>query len=382
MTSDDSARTTTTAVPADPGTTTPSRAALATRGTVRREGVTVSRAGRRRALPVSGAGLVLLPLSVALAVTVGAAGLSVGDVFQSVAAHLGLPVDPPSPLRDAIVWELRLPRVLLATLVGGGLAVCGAVLQTLTRNPLADPYLLGISSGASTGAVAVLILGLGSGAATALTAGAFAGSLAAFCCVLLLAGATPGGSLRVVLAGVAVSQLFSALTSLVVIWAGDAQSTRGVTFWLLGSLASASWGSAVLCAAVAGAGLAVCWAAAPALDALALGRELAASLGVAPGRTRLVLLVTTALMTAVLVAASGAIGFVGLVVPHAVRFLVGARHRVLLPACALYGAIFLLWADTAARTLFSPREVPVGILTALIGVPAFAVIMRGKGARS
>ncbi|GAA4195568.1 iron chelate uptake ABC transporter family permease subunit [Streptosporangium oxazolinicum] len=376
MTSDDSVRTTTTAVPADPeAPATPSRAA-------RRGTVAASRTRRRRALSAGGAGLVLLPLSVALAVTVGAAGLSVGDVCQIIAAHLGLPVESPSPLRDAIVWELRLPRVLLATLVGGGLAMCGAVLQTLTRNPLADPYLLGISSGASTGAVAVLILGLGSGAAAALTAGAFAGSLAAFCCVLILAGATPGGSLRVVLAGVAVSQLFGALTSLVVIWAGDAQSTRGVTFWLLGSLASATWGTALLCAGVTVVGLAVCWAASPALDALAFGREVAASLGVAPGRTQLVLLVTTALSTAVLVAASGAIGFVGLVVPHAVRFLVGIRHRVLLPACALYGAIFLLWADTAARTLFSPREVPVGVLTALIGVPAFAIIMRGKSARS
>jgi iron complex transport system permease protein len=344
--------------------------------------VTASQASWRRSLPVVGTGLVLLPLSVALAVTVGAANLSVGDVFLTIAAHLGLPVQSLSPLDDAIVWELRLPRVLLATLVGGGLAVCGAVLQALTRNPLADPYLLGISSGASTGAVAVLILGLGSGAAAALTAGAFAGSLTAFCCVLALIGATPGGSLRVVLAGVAVSQLFSALTSLVVIWAGDAQSTRGVTFWLLGSLASASWGTTALCAVATGIGLALCWAASPALDAFAFGREAAASLGVAPGRTQLILLVTTALSTAVLVAASGAIGFVGLIVPHAVRFLAGSRHRVLLPASALYGAIFLLWADTAARTLFSPREVPVGVLTALIGVPAFAVIMRGRSAGS
>ncbi|WP_347943027.1 iron chelate uptake ABC transporter family permease subunit [Sphaerisporangium sp. TRM90804] len=365
MTADDLPRAAAGAVPAGP-----------------RAPATASPAVRRRSLTMLGAGLVLLPLSVAVAVTVGAAGLSVGEVFVTVAAHLGLPVDPLSPLRDAIVWELRLPRVLLAALVGGGLAVCGAVLQALTRNPLADPYLLGISSGASTGAVAVLILGLGSGAAAALTAGAFAGSIAAFCCVLALIGAAPGGSLRVVLAGVAVSQLFSALTSLVVIWAGDAQSTRGVTFWLLGSLASASWSAAALCAAATGAGLALCWAASPALDAFAFGREAAASLGVAPGRTQLVLLVTTALATAVLVAASGAIGFVGLVVPHAVRFLAGTRHRVLLPAAALYGAIFLLWADTAARTLFSPREVPVGVLTALIGVPAFAVLMRGRSTGS
>ncbi|MBB5135397.1 iron complex transport system permease protein [Thermocatellispora tengchongensis] len=317
-----------------------------------------------------------LPLSVALAVTVGAADLSIGDMFRSVAAHLGLPVAALPPLQDAIVWELRLPRVLLAALVGGGLAVCGAVLQALTRNPLADPYLLGISSGASTGAVAILILGLGS--AATLTVGAFAGSVAAFCCVLALAGAGMASPVRVVLAGVAVSQLFGAVTSLIVIWAGDAHSTRSVTFWLLGSLASATWSGAALCAAAAGIALAVCWAAAPALDAFAFGREAAESMGVSPVRTQLTLLIVTALSTSALVAASGAIGFVGLIVPHAVRFLAGSRHRVLLPACALYGAIFLLWADTAARALFAPREIPVGVLTALIGVPAFAAVMRRR----
>ncbi|MEU4835166.1 iron chelate uptake ABC transporter family permease subunit [Streptosporangium sp. NPDC023615] len=339
----------------------------------------VTRRGRwPGAITLGGAGLVALVLSVALAVTVGAAGLSVGEVFQSLAARLGLPVTPLPPLQDAIVWELRLPRVLLAVLVGGGLAVCGAVLQALTRNPLADPYLLGISSGASTGAVAVLILGLGS--AATLTTGAFAGSIAAFCCVLALAGTGAASAVRVVLAGVAVSQLFGAVTSLIVIWAGDAHGTRSVTFWLLGSLASASWSGVALCAAGAGLALVVCWAAAPALDAFAFGRETAASLGVSPGRTQLTLMVVTALGTSALVSASGAIGFVGLVVPHAVRFLAGSRHRSLLPACALYGGIFLLWADTAARAVFAPREIPVGVLTALIGVPAFAVVMRrGRG---
>ncbi|WP_228011480.1 FecCD family ABC transporter permease [Nonomuraea phyllanthi] len=170
--------------------------------------------------------------------------------------------------------------------------------------------------------------------------------------------------------------MFSALTSLTVIWAADAQSTRGVTFWLLGSLASASWASAGLCAAVAAAGMLACLPACSALDAFAFGREAAASLGIAPARTELLLFTVTALTTAVLVAASGAIGFVGLIVPHAVRALTGGRHRVLLPACALYGGVFLLAADTVARTAFAPREIPVGVLTALIGVPAFALVLR------
>jgi iron complex transport system permease protein len=248
------------------------------------------------------------------------------------------------------------------------------VLQALTRNPLADPYLLGVSSGASTGAVMVLVLAVGTGAG-ALAAGAFAGSLLAFCCVLAMIGMKSAGQVRVVLAGVVVSQLFSALTSLIVIWAGDAQSTRGVTFWLLGSLAPATWARVALCAVIAAAGFLACWAASPALDAFAFGRETAASLGVAPARIEPALFVVTALITAALVAASGAIGFVGLIVPHAVRALVGSRHRALLPACALYGGAFLLGADTVARAAFVPREIPVGVLTALIGVPAFAVIL-------
>ncbi|MFI7615947.1 FecCD family ABC transporter permease [Nonomuraea terrae] len=329
---------------------------------------------RGTAVAIAG-GLLLLMLSIAAASVVGAAGLSPADVLRTIAAHAGLPVEPLAPLDDGIVWELRLPRVLLAVLVGAGLSVCGAVLQALTRNPLADPYLLGISSGASTGAVAVLVLGLGAGTA-ALSAGAFGGSLLAFCCVLAMIGRQLGSTIRVVLAGIAVSQLFSALTSLIVIWAADAQGTRGVTFWLLGSLASASWASVALCVIVAAAGILVCWLASAALDAFAFGREAAASLGIAPARTELILFTVTALTTAVLVAASGAIGFVGLIVPHAVRALTGGRHHALLPACALYGGVFLLAADTVARTAFAPREIPVGVLTALIGVPAFALIMR------
>lgn len=319
-------------------------------------------------------GILLLATSITAASVVGAAGLSPAAVLRTVAVHAGLPVEPLPALDDGIVWELRLPRVLLAVLVGGGLSVCGAVLQALTRNPLADPYLLGISSGASTGAVAVLVLGIGTGA-MALSTGAFAGSLLAFGCVLAVIGRGTGGSIRVVLTGVVVSQLFSALTSLIVIWAGDAQSTRGVTFWLLGSLASSNWASVGLCAVAGAAGVLTCWLASPSLDAFAFGREAAASLGITPARTEIALFATTALTTAVLVAASGAIGFVGLITPHAVRALIGGRHRVLLPACALCGGLFLLVADTVARAAFAPREIPVGVLTALIGVPAFAVIM-------
>ncbi|GAA3390540.1 FecCD family ABC transporter permease [Cryptosporangium minutisporangium] len=331
--------------------------------------------------PMSGwvlaAALSGLALSVLGAVTVGVADLSPVDVSRSLARHVGLPVTPLPPLADSIVWQLRLPRVLLAGLVGAGLAVCGAVLQALTRNPLADPYLLGISAGASTGAVSVLVFGLGVGA-IALSTGALLGSLAAFGAALLLAGRRWTEPRRILLAGVAVGQLFAAATSLVVVSDATAQQTRSITFWLLGSLTMASWATVALSAAVGGVALTICWAAAPALDAFSFGTDVAQSLGFAPARVRAVLFVTTALLTAVLVAASGAIGFVGLVIPHAARFLVGARHRVLLPACALIGSTFLIWADTAARTVFTPQEIPVGVVTALVGVPAFAVLLRRR----
>lgn len=335
------------------------------------------RPGRRTGVPMLAGGLVLLALSVAVAVTIGAADLSVADAGRAVTTHLGLPARPLPPLADSIVWDLRMPRVLLAGLVGGGLALCGAVLQALTRNPLADPFLLGISAGASTGAVAVLVLGLGVGSVS-LSGGAFLGSAAAFGAVLLFAGRQWTESTRIVLSGVAVSQLFGAVTSLIVISDASVQNTRSVTFWLLGSLTSASWPAVTLASAVTAAGFAVCWWYAPALDAFAFGVDTAESLGFAAGRTRLVLFATTALTAAVLVAASGAIGFVGLTIPHAARLLVGTRHRILLPICVVAGAVFLIWADTAARTVFAPQELPVGVLTALIGVPVFAIVMRRR----
>ena len=319
-----------------------------------------------------------LLVSVAAAVTIGVADLSVPDVLRTIAAHSGLPVQPLPPLADSIIWDLRMPRVLLAALVGGGLAVCGAVLQALTRNPLADPYLLGISAGASTGAVAVLVLGLGAGA-LALSMGAFAGSAAAFAVALLLAGRRWTQPARILLAGVATAQLFSAVTSLVMVAAASPDSTRSTLFWLLGSLTAASWQSVALCTGACGLALLTCWAAAPALDAFSFGTDVAQSLGFSPTRVRALLLGVTALLTAILVAASGAIGFVGLTVPHLVRRLTGARHRTLLPMCALTGAILLVWADTAARTAFAPQELPVGVVTALLGVPVFALLFRRTG---
>ncbi len=313
-----------------------------------------------------------LVVSVTVAVTIGPADIRFDEVWGSILAHLGVGVSPLSELRDGIVWQLRLPRILTAAAVGAGLAISGAVMQAITRNPLADPYLLGLSSGASLGAVSVLLLGF----AVLLPLAAFLGSLAALALTLLLASSlgriTPT---RTVLAGLAVSALASAITSLVIFWAVTGDSYREILGWLLGSLAGARWPSV----AIAFAGLLI--AGAPILftgrllDAFAFGDVSAASLGVNVSATRWGLLAASALLTGAMVSVSGAIGFVGLVLPHAVRLLVGSGHRALLPLSALTGGIFLVWADTLARTVFDPRELPVGIVTAIVGAPVFAVLL-------
>ncbi|MDK1476626.1 iron chelate uptake ABC transporter family permease subunit [Streptomyces sp. 549] len=326
------------------------------------------------ALLRTAAGLVALALSVAVAVTIGPADIGVGDVWSVVSAHLGGGESGLTAIRDGIVWDLRMPRTLLAAVCGAGLALCGAVMQSLLRNPLADPFVLGVSSGASTGAVLVVVLGVGGGA-IGLSGGAFVGALCSFALMLGLSHALGGTTDRVVLSGVAVMQLFSALTSFVVVVSADAETTRGVLFWLLGSLSGAGWTEVWLCLALLCLALVVCLAHSRTLDAFAFGQDAAATLGVHVGRTRLVLLCVTALLTAALVSSAGAIGFVGLVLPHAARALVGPGHARLLPVTALAGAVFLVWIDTLARTVLDPQEIPVGVVTSLVGVPAFVLVL-------
>ncbi|MBM7369487.1 iron complex transport system permease protein [Gordonia hydrophobica] len=318
--------------------------------------------------------MVILSGSVAVAVTIGPSDISPSQAVDVVRSHLFGGSSGLTPIKEAIVWNLRLPRTLLAAACGAGLAVCGVILQSLLRNPLADPFILGISSGASTGAVVVVILGIGAGT-LGLAGGAFIGSLVAFGIVLLLATAAGGTTDRVVLAGVAGTQLFSALTSFIVFTSADAEQTRGVLFWLLGSLANASWTDVWIVSGLALLGLIACIASAASLDAFAFGETSAASLGVNVTAIRASLLILTALMTAAIVSTSGAIGFVGLVLPHIARILVGTSHRHLIPISALTGAVFLVWVDTAARTVIDPQELPVGVATALIGVPVFALIL-------
>lgn len=322
-----------------------------------------------------GAAVVLLAtlgISIIVTVALGPADLSIAEVWHSIVARVGLGDSPLSPLEDGIVWELRMPRVLAAAAVGAGLALCGTIMQATLRNPLADPYLLGLSSGASLGAVIVIILG----AAVALPIAAFLGALLALAATLAVAGAAGRVSTaRTVLAGVAVSAVLSALASLVIFWSATGDTYREILGWLLGSLAGVTWPTAAIAiAALTVVGIPLLLSGGI-LDAFAFGDRAAAALGVQATRTSWLLLAGAALLTGCLVAVSGSIGFVGLVVPHAVRLIVGSRHRALLPLSVLAGAIFLVWADTLARTAFAPRELPVGIVTALIGGPLFALLL-------
>ena len=316
-------------------------------------------------------------------VAVGSVAIAPGTVISVIAAHV-LPWHPGTPAtgtQSTIVWEFRLPRALLGLVVGASLAVAGAVLQAVVRNPLADPFVFGVSSGASVAAVAALTLASGALSTVSVPAAAFAGALATTLLVFLLAQrhgrVTPG---RLVLAGVAMSYLLSSVTSYLVLRASTPDGgVSEVLSWLSGSLAAASWGDLglpglVLVAATTGLVLL-----APLLNAFLAGDETAASLGVDVGRVRLILFAVTSLLVGVVVAVSGAIGFVGLVVPHAVRMVVGSDHRWVLPASALAGGLLLVAVDIAARLVIAPSELPVGLLTAAVGAPFFLWLLRRSG---
>lgn len=329
---------------------------------------------------------VALVASMSFTVTLGPLDLSPVQVWGIIGHHLGADSFPDdvSQLQSAAVWRVRVPRALLAALAGAGLALCGALLQTLLRNPLADPYILGISNGASLGAVAVIVLGAG-GAILGLTGGAFIGGVISFGLMLALAGLAGGTTDKIILAGVAATQLFAALTSLVIMVSADAETTRSVLFWMLGSLASTSWTEVAVATVIVVAATAAALSRPSSLDAFAFGEDSAKSLGVDVGKLRLAMLLLTAAVTAALVASSGAIGFVGLVMPHVARMLVGPMHRRMLPTAMLLGAVLLVWVDALARTVAAPQEIPVGVFTAIIGVPVFIAVLlktrRGSGIR-
>lgn len=340
----------------------------------------------RLALRALGHGLwvgALLCLAVIAAASIGETRLGLSVVLDVLGNQLWNAGNPLDPIDAGIIWNYRLPRALVAAACGAGLATAGVVLQALLRNPLADPYLLGISAGASTGAVLVTLLGLGAGALS-MSGGAFIGALSAFALVTLLArGARgPNNNGQIILAGIAGSQLFNALTSFLITASASAEQARGLMFWLLGNLSGIRWPSVWLALPVVLAGLLLCLWHRRALDAFTFGSDSAAALGIPVRRVRIVLVAGTALMTAVLVSIVGSIGFVGLVIPHAVRLLAGPRHTRLLPLSALCGALFLMAADVLSRTLIKGQVLPIGVITALVGAPVFALILiRGQRLR-
>ncbi len=323
---------------------------------------------------------VLLALSCAGSLAFGAAQVPLERVVAILGRHL-FGITPEVPVgsgQDSIVWQLRAPRVLLGALVGAGLALVGTVLQAVTRNPLADPHLLGVSSGAAFGAV-IVVLYLGEFAGLlSLPLAAFVGALASM--LLVLAIASRGGRLesdRLLLAGVAVSFVMMAASNLL-LYLGNPHAASSVLFWMLGGLGLARWELLWLPALCLALALAVLLGLGRALNALMAGEQSAVSLGLEPRRVRLLVFVVASLLTGVLVSLSGAIGFVGLMLPHVARFLVGAEHRRVLPVAALLGALFLVWVDVAARTWLAPQDLPIGIVTAAIGGVFFVALLRRR----
>ncbi|MFB3137525.1 MAG: FecCD family ABC transporter permease [Nitrospirales bacterium] len=325
-------------------------------------------------------GIILLSLLIVLAcLTFGAQPIGMGVVMQTLVAGVrdGQAGIESAGVPGVIVWQVRLPRILLAFLVGGSLAGVGVALQALLRNPLAEPFVLGISSGAAFGATLAMLLGVGNtflGVST-LPLWAFAGGLLAIMVVYRISVAYRMLSVHtLLLAGVILNALFSALIMFAISIADPTQAFK-MMLWLMGTLSVPEfWTLVTLLVYLACGFLILFWLARP-LNILTLGDESARSLGVEVDRIKKLVFVTSALVTGAVVSIAGLIGFVGMVVPHAVRMIVGADHRLLLPVAALAGGAFLTVADTVARTALAPTELPVGVVTALIGGPFFIYLL-------
>lgn len=281
-------------------------------------------------------------------------------------------------IHETIIWEVRLPRVLLSMICGSGLAVCGVLMQCVTKNPIADPYILGLASGASTGAVFVIVIG-GIGMAT-VSMGAFVGTL--ICSVLVFVIGTEMGrntsTTRLILSGLAISTIFTALTDLIISLAKNASQVKSALFWTMGSLGGATWELLPLPFIVLCLVIGVVIAISKSLDLLLFGDDNATMLGMNVNLVKTFVVIIASLLTSVLVSATGAIGFLGLMVPHIARILSGNGHRKLVPVAVVVGAIFLLCCDLFAKNAFYPKDLPIGIITSLIGGPFFLWMLTDK----
>lgn len=343
----------------------------------------MSRTVRFRSRTGVGLRLVLLALALlltpALTVVIGAAAVPLDEVIGVLASHIpGLDVQITWDRSiDAIVWDTRLPRIIAGVAVAAILGVSGVVLQAVVRNALAEPYVLGVSAGASSGAAFAIII-VGASGAMAVGMMAFAGALLATLLVLAIAGRTQS-PLQLILGGLGVGFGFQALTNLIIFSSDSPETARSVMFWTLGSLARASWDSVpvvMLAALLLTVLMMLCG---PILDALASGDRTAQAVGVEPARARILLLIPVSAAVALAVATAGGIGFVGLVVPHLIRSFIGPAHRFLVLGSALAAGLFLVWADAFARLAFAPAEVPIGVVTGLIGAPGLVLLVRRQG---
>lgn len=324
----------------------------------------------------------LLVLSVLFAVTVGSANLSVPQVYGIIFFKLfgiGDPAALSSGAVHDIVWLIRLPRIVLGIAVGTGLAVVGVVMQAIVKNPLADPYVLGISSGASLGATLAILLSVGSFGASSVGICAFIGAMAVAFLVIWMSNL--GGritSIKLILSGVALSALCSAFSNLIVYTANDANRFMTVTFWLMGSLAGAQWDSNAVILCVVLASTLFFMTQFRILNLMLLGDDVAITLGTNLQVYRRLYLIVASMTVGFVVYASGVIGFVGLIIPHFVRGLFGVDHKRLLPLSALCGSVFLVWADVVARTILPRTELPIGVLISVVGAPIFILLLVRK----
>ncbi|HHU30669.1 MAG: iron chelate uptake ABC transporter family permease subunit [Bacillota bacterium] len=331
-------------------------------------------------LPVYLALLLFLFYSIMAATAIGSVPIPVKDTVRVILSRfMSLEMADISGNTVSIIWNLRLPRVLLAALIGASLALSGVSFQGLLRNPLADPYTIGVSSGAAVGATAAMFLRqlTGLNFPQMIPLFAMAGAFAALFFIYNMAKI--GGKVPVVtliLGGVVVSSFLSAIISLLMVLSGE--NMHGIYFWLSGGLILRSWPHLWFVLPYLILGFIVLFFYARELNVLLMGEEVALTLGINVERTKKVLLFVASVVTAAAVSVSGMIGFVGLIIPHAVRIITGPDHRVLLPASALVGASFLVWSDVAARTLLAPQELPVGIITAFVGAPFFIYLLRKK----
>ena len=321
----------------------------------------------------------LLILSILLAVTIGAVKIPLGDVYRIVlyqSTHLKIgEIDfLTKGTMYEIVWNVRMPRVIMGAVIGILLAVCGVVMQATVENPLADPYILGISSGASTGAVLSLLVGsLPVIGRLPLHTGAFFGALFTAMLVFVFGGNTIRSGTTPLVLGMAVSAMFTALTDLIIFVTPDSKKVTSAMFWMTGSFAGVAWTDVAPAMIALAVGILVAVAIRREMDALLMGEQMARNYGVNVTLIKIVLIVTSTLLTAVMVSMSGIIGFVGLVIPHVTRQLMGANHGRMLPIALL---IVMIWADVIARVCVAPEELPVGVITAICGAPFFLAMLR------